>query len=594
LGWARSAGVFGAAIALRIVHLFAFRQLPFHDHPFGDSLSFVREAEILRHAGLFAKEAPYFQGPLYPLLLAGAMGLGLEPQALYILQVFTGALTALLVAHLATRLHSPRAGLVAGGLYAAYDVAIALDGDLLATSLVTTAAAGAILALTPSTGTPAGAPLGRRRLALGGALLGGASWGHPNLALPAMLLAVVGLGRRASRRSFAAYAGALLFVLAVPVARNLVAHGSASFATSGGVNFFIGNHAGATGTFRIPPESGLSNDLDLERISRQVASRESKRDLSPTETSRYWFARGARALVDRPGDGVALWLKKVLLVLNRRDLPNHLDLDLLRTRSFVLRWTPVRSWVLIALGIAGLWLFRREPTARRPLLFLAGSVASLIPFFVTDRYRLPMMPVIAAFAGTFVASGPAALRGATLALAAALVVTWLPVAPAAPRSVALVNLGASYAEAGNIDAARTSFAEALRTDPRDARALENLAVLEFRAGRYAEALAPIEHALALEPRAFAAWSLRGATLGKLGRFDEAVESLERALEIHPQWEDARVTLAAVWRDYLSHCQEIAEAAGVPPPRPGEDPARFVEFLESQGLKRAAERVRRAP
>jgi tetratricopeptide (TPR) repeat protein len=177
---------------------------------------------------------------------------------------------------------------------------------------------------------------------------------------------------------------------------------------------------------------------------------------------------------------------------------------------------------------------------------------------------------------------------------ATLIVAWLPLAPAAPRSVGLVNLGAAYAEAGDDGAARAAFSEALRIDPRDARALENLAVLEFRASRYAEALGPVERALAIDPRAFAAWSLRGAVLGKLGRFDEAVESLEHALEIHPQWEDARLALAAVWRDYLSHCQEVAAAAGVAPPGPGEDPRAFVEFLESHGLKRAAERVRRVP
>jgi tetratricopeptide (TPR) repeat protein len=584
--------VFVAALAARLGHYVAFRRLPYDEQPFGDSLAYVNEAERIVRSGLFAKDLPYFQGPLYPIVLAAARAVGLDPSALYAVQIVTGALTAALVALLASRLHSRRAGVVAGFLYAFYDVAIFLDVDLLAASLVCTAVAGGLVLLTSTNPRPAA-------LAGAGVLLGLAAWGQPNLALPLVVMGVA--GGLAARRTFLPFVLAGGLVLGAPMARNLFIHGEPVLATSGGVNFFIGNHRGATGTFRVPPESGLANDLDLERISRQEASRAEGRALSPSESSRYWLRRGLGEIAADPGGAIRLLGRKLLLLTNHRDIANHLDLDFVRSRSPLLAWTPVRSWLILALGVAGLWLLRGRALQRPAFIFVLAGAASVLPFFITDRYRLPLMPALAAFGGAFVSEG---LRmraiaagdrrrwlGASLFVVPALLLAMLPIAPAAPRAVTLVNLGALYAELGETDRARDAFRSALVDQPSDPRALENLALLELGDDRPAEALEWIERSLVVDARSFAAWNLRGVILGKLRRFDEAVESMERSLEIHPGGDDTRANLGVLWRDYVRHCQAVAESAGVRVPAPGEDPRPFAEFLEARGLHRAADRVR---
>ena len=131
------AGVFLVALALRVIHLLGFSRLVYYETPFGDARAFVDAAADIVRRGPWGGVEPYFQGPLYPLALSLVHVVGLPPQAMLWVQTVVGALTALGVAVVASRAFGSRAGTGAGLLYAAYDVAIFFDGDLLAASLAT-------------------------------------------------------------------------------------------------------------------------------------------------------------------------------------------------------------------------------------------------------------------------------------------------------------------------------------------------------------------------------------------------------------------------------------------------------------------------
>ncbi len=596
--------VFLAALLARLAHLWAFTALAFYRLPFGDAATFAREAAGFLGGGLFTRGDPFFQGPLYPLVLA-AIGLASLPvTGMYWLQVVIGSVTAVMVARIARHLvRLPWAGLVAGLAYAFYDAAIFFDADLLAVSLVTCLAATA-LALTTRALTAPEEAVGRARVVAIGVLFALSAWGRPNLVLPVVL--VVGwLVFRApwpgARRRLLALSA--LTVLLMPLVRNTIVSGDPVFiASSGGVNFFIGNHSGATGTFRIPPGSGLANDTELDRISRAVASRMEGRPLSAAETSRYWFRRGLDALTADPIAAARLVGRKLVLCLNAAEIPNHLDLTFVREYSPALRFAPVRAWMLLALGAAGMWLLRGYRGATALQLFAAGNVLSILPFFVTARFRLPMMPVFAAFAGSLaVCVVHAALRrtipardwGLTAGVGVA--VTALSLAtrlPAASHAVAHVNLGALHAELGQTERARREFEAALALEPRDVRALENLAVLDVRAGRHEAALERVDAALTGVPESFRLHNLRGIALGELGRYDEALDAFDAALARFPGWPEARRNIELTWSHYLAHVRRLGREAGLPDPIDPESKGRWVSFLEGRGFRRAAERFAR--
>jgi len=585
---------FVIALLARLLHLRAFRELAYYRLPFGDSRSFAEEARRILELGPWAGELPYFQGPLYPLLLAVIQGTGLPLEATYWIQAVTGAITVALAALLAGRLAGARAALVTGILLALHDASIFFDLDLLAASPVATLSILGLLLVASG------------RWALAGVALGLAVWGRPNLLLPVTLVVGLAAWRPRSlladavppRRGWIALAVTAGLVVALPVARNLAVSGEPVLATGGGVNAYIGNHVGATGTFRIPPESGLANDLDLERISRQVASAAEGRELSPGESSTWWLRRTLDDVRQEPGTALARVGRKALLLLSGREIPNHLDLDVLRGFSPPLRLMPVRSWLLVPLGIAGLVLLARRGHPL-PAVWVVGVLVSVLPFFVTSRFRMPAMPVLAVGAGLLVDAAwtlardrdrRRALGVPLVAGALALAVGLLPLMAPPDRTAAYVNLGALHAELGEPFEAEAAFREALARSPGDPRARTNLAVLALDRNDPREAVRLLDEAVRIAPGDFNAWSLRGVALGQVGRWDDALASAERAVELHPGAEGSRQNLAALWQDYVVHCQEVLAKAGFSPPTSAADRAAQAAFLRERGLVRAAERL----
>ncbi len=593
--------IFTVAFLLRLLHLLAFRHVAFYRLPFGDSQTFAQEAARLAGGGLFSGDLPFFQGPLYPLLLAAIRGLGLPLQAAFWLQCLTGSLSAVLVYLLARRVTSQRAGIFAGLLYAAYDAAIFFDADLLAISLVVTLVlCGLVLTQRAWAAGESTRTVHRFGPVIAGIAMGLAAWGRPNLAIPVLVLALWPFVRRLGRaKRHLPLALSATAVLLLPMLRNLAVSGEPIFiASGGGVNFFIGNHRGATGTFRMPPRSGLTNDLELERLSREVASRESGRPLSPGQTSSFWFRRGIADLVADPGAALRLYGRKLLLLAHRREIPNHLDIGFVRHYSLVLRWDPIRAWLLLALGTAGLALAATRRAALPLVIFAIACAISILPFFATARYRLPIMPILAAGAGIFLdAVGDRAhqdqgkrLIAASLAGIAILIVSFLPVVKPASPVMAHVNLGALHADLGEEDRAEAEFRRALEIAPGDPRALENLGVLALRRGDAASGLSLIERAIEAEPNSFSVWNRYGIALAMLKRYDEAIAAFEESLALYPDWAEARANLAGTWQEYLRVCDRVVREAGLLPPEGPEDLRHISKLLSDNGFLRAAAKI----
>ena len=597
--------VFAVALALRVLHLIAFRRLAFYEAPFGDSLSFAREAARLLSEGPFSSALPFFQGPLYPAVLSIVRGIGLPLTATFWIQCVTGGLSAVLVAVLARRVAGERAtgertALLAGLLYAAYDAAIFFDADLLAISVVVTLVLAGLVVLQRAWMDESP---GRVALVGAGIAMGLAAWGRPNLALAvAALIAWPLVRNRAAARRLLPFSVAAVIVMLIPMARNLAVSGEPVFiASGGGVNFYIGNHRGANGVFRVPPESGLINAMEIERLSLEVAAKETGRELSASEASAYWFRRGLNDLTEDVGAAARLYGRKMLLLFNRHEIPNHLDLDFVRLYSPLLRWDPVRAWLLISLGIAGLILFRKNRALSPLLVFTIAGAVSILPFFVTARFRLPLMPGLAVGAALYVdalisrgRARPTARRivSAGLVGAAALALSLLPLVRSGDHAAAHVNLGALHADLQEVERAEMEFRRALESNPHEPRALDNLGALALRRGDPAAALPWIEQSLVADARSFRAWDHRGIALAMLGRYDEAIESFERALEIFPEWPEGRQNLGHTWQTYLAECEKVATEAGLVNLDTPEEREALTKLLSDKGFHRAAALMRK--
>jgi Tfp pilus assembly protein PilF len=218
------------------------------------------------------------------------------------------------------------------------------------------------------------------------------------------------------------------------------------------------------------------------------------------------------------------------------------------------------------------------------LLVWALSVAA---FFVFARYRHPLVPILALFAGAALVEGLAALRArrfGALAAAAALaglvaLIVHRPLDARDPRAVTYASLGGAlddagrsaeaaayleravalspaFAEAhralahlrfgrGELDAAEAGYRRAVELDPGDAEAWNNLGVLAARRSDLPAALERFRRALAADGRHRSALFNLGRTLLEAGDRRGALVTFSRLAEIAPADAEARAYLAAL-------------------------------------------------
>jgi tetratricopeptide (TPR) repeat protein len=297
------------------------------------------------------------------------------------------------------------------------------DGDLLMIPLVLLFTCGAILLLStlddPATGeaSSVGArPRARWKTALialaAGVLLGFAGLGKPNVlvfAPFALVWILTGFERRFVVRRWpeaAMFVIGCVAAVAPITARNYVVSDDLVLVSSNaGVNFYIGNNERAEGIYLLPPDSGLDNTR-LYLSSRDAAEAATGgSNMRPSEVSAYWTSRALDFFRQQPGEAISLLWRKFRLFWNHYEIPNHHNKQFITIHFASFLGALFVGFKLVAplavMGIVLLFLTRPvSPTARLYVGFVAVYMISLIPFFITARYRLPVVPflvVLAAF-----------------------------------------------------------------------------------------------------------------------------------------------------------------------------------------------------
>jgi len=566
------------ALALRLAFVEACRRAELLQGLFLDGAFYARAAASIR-AGEGAGPHPYLLSPLYPYFLALFPGWDGDPVRIAALgprvaQAFLGAGTAACAALAAARAMlaggAPadarrRAGWTAGLGAATHGVLVHYDAGLLAEGPQAFLLVAALaLALGPRSRR------GELRAWLGvGALLGLAAALRPTaLTAAAGLAAVVLLERRRRAPELPAVRAPLLGLalgLALAVGpftvRNLVVGGEAVLlSANGGFNFWVGNHAGARGVFEAPP--GYAFDADPLDVA--AARADLGRDASYAEASAWWRAR---ALADVRADPLG-WLlllgRKALFVLHPREIPQlGWGFDWVRARAGD-RGIPWPAHWLLVLALLAPLAARVRPALASPYavrvawVVLVSQAAAIALFFVTGRFRAPLLPLAWVLAGL---AADGLWRGLARAprspLAAVVAGVWVVACAAghalasgplrvptetgieeSQRGIALLAAG-RYAEAEGMLARSLELADTRATRAAQAEALRGL-------GRPEEAERAYRGLLAAHPDEELAWFNLGNVLWEdLRRGDEAEDAFRRAVRLRPEHGAAWFNLGAV-------------------------------------------------
>ena len=539
---ARSRGLLLAILALallvRLAHWWAVRGQPFFAQLVVDSREYDRWAQAIA-AGDWLGSGAFFQAPLYPYLLGGLYALvGRSLDAVYLLQIIVGVCACAALYLAGRQAADERSGLFAAALAALYGPFLFYDVQVQKESLAASVVCFLLLA-----GERARRATGLRPWLGLGALLGVLALLRENALLLVPFLLPLAWRRGDGWRRFAARGatvGAGLVLVLLPVAARNLALGGGLLPTTfqGGVNFYIGNHPGADGTY-IPLVPGLQVPELERREAVRLAERAVGHPLSAAEVSSYWLRRSLAWAAREPLAFARLQLRKLRLFWSFYEWPDSVDYYWVKTQSPALRLVPIEFGGLTLLAALGILLARRRlATLALPLLFTAGWTASVVAFFLFSRYRVPVVPALILLAAPALAEASRAgrtRRGAWLLAGCALALLLPRLVPYQPRlDLVHDNLARLAEEAGQPAEAAAHYRTALAASPDDLVATLGLGSLAARAGDLALAERLFAHGVALAPDSDDAASDLGGVYLAEGRLDLAQRELERALELDPQ------------------------------------------------------------
>jgi len=568
--------VFGVALAIRVVYLLDIRGNPFFDSPVIDA-QYYRDLGAALARGEGTGRAPFMMPPLYPLVLAGLRwGAGPGPWPAHVLQILLGAATAALAAVIGRRLGGRAVGWLAGMAVATSRALLFVEGDFLATPLAVCLDLLFLYWLLRYLQSAR-----RRDLVASGVACGLGALAVPTVLASLVVLALWLCWRR--RRADAAIlcVAALLPILPI-TAYNLRASDSwVWISANGGINFYIGNNANMqhTAALRPGPEWRRMNDLPLREAG----------IVYPAGRDRWFYAQGLRFWREEPLRALAHTGEKLVQLLQSRELMRDFDFyffaghysRLLRLPGWSFAW-------LLGFAALGTWRARRGGAGETAaLLWLSSYALAIVAFFVTARYRAPLLPILAVFAGMgIVWCVDAARRRGWPALASGLAVaatigslssiTWFG-AKDTDAAEALYRVGTAYQQQGDCARAMQQFDAVLRLQPQHALAMAHAAQCEHSQGQLQAAVDRYEilvrmhpdyvepmvnlaniawaggdsvsaahyYALAIATDAYfaPAHAYYGLFLLSHQAAQPALARLERALALDPGWETLRVDLA---------------------------------------------------
>ena len=544
-------------------------------------------------------QRPYFRPPGYPWFLAAIYALA-GPSYLWprVLQMLLGLASCLLLHRLARRTYGRLTALFAAALAAVYWLFIFFEGELMAVGLLV------FLLLATLTLAARWSDALTLRCALGtGVLLGATALVRPNAAalVPVLVLWAAWLARRRGgpsawrgktflRPTLGFLAAFALTTLPATLRNWAVAEDPVWITSNAGVNLFVGTHLDSdghsAGVRELGEISGLErgwDSFDYPLIAAGV-ERLQGRSLKDSEVSAYFARRALGHALSEPLAVLRLVIRKLALFWGPAEISNNKVIHFERISSPTLRFSPGFATVL-ALALAGVLLLfwqrrlsgvgipaseaekndtgtgsratadlsKPESSAAGPrdrqleisvllLAVVAAYCASFLPFFVSARFRAPVIPLLIVFAGYALAAlwrALAALRLRRLAAVAATIVAlrgltgiaWIPYEP----DLALWHWrkGLLWQARGDADRAREAFHKAIAADPDDAEARLSLAESLAAAGQLDAAIDAYRATLALDPGSIAAHNNLARLLVGRGDRDAAIHHWNAALELDP-------------------------------------------------------------
>lgn len=559
-GWI--AALFLAALGARLLYLHQMRADPLFDVPLIDAETYVEHARRIAQ-GDWLGDRPFWQAPLYPYFLAvlyRIFGQGYYLSRL--VQFLIGALSCVLIYLIGKRVFNRTVGGIAALIASLYGPLLYFEGQFLASGLSAFLNLVLILSLLRLARTP-----NVRKGLWAGLLLGLSAIARSNVLLFGPLALVwlwwtfrnEGTENKALLRWNAAFcAGALLIIAPITLRNFIVGKDFVLISSNAGINFYIGNNPDYERTIGIRPGTGWEELVD-EPVQAGLTK--------PSQRSRFFFAKSWAFIRRHPLQYAELLLKKLRLFWSGDEIKRNQNIYAARFYSpllSVLLWK--KHGIAFPFGLVGplalmgivlsVGVCRRQtPIWLNTLLllfFVFAQMTSVVLFFVSARYRVPVLPFLILFAAYTLWWGFEQIRTrkirplmrAVPLLVALLIVANLGVGDMDAMADPEVHfaLGVAYERKAMVARALLEYRKAVELAPNHVRARNNLATMYAEQGRYDQAIPHYKKALNIAPdNVHLRYNLAKSYMRK-GDSDKAIPQYKEVIRRAPNYAEGGVYL----------------------------------------------------
>lgn len=560
-----------AAVVIRDIYLLQYRSaLPYYNTPPLDSEYYDQWAQRVA-SGHGYGPMPFYMAPLYPYFLALIYKLaGHSFPIAYSVQEALGILNLLLVYFLGRRLFGHVPGLIAMALLTLYAPLVYLESKLLTETLGITLSLISLLLLVRALERPNAV----RYLAAGVVLGIGALCRPPSLMFIALVLGWLLLRRKSLQENgfrpvyaLVLLIGVALAIMPVTVRNYVVGKGFALIGTNTGIVFAQANNPYANG-ISMPMPGFTTAIITQQDEEMRLAAKALGHPVTPFESSAYWLDYGLKFIRENPGQFALLTGKKLIWSLHNREAGCSYNVNFEREFVPILHLLIVPFAALSGFAMYGFARGRRTrfgPETELLGLQILSVFLGLIIFSVSSRYRVPMIPALAIFAGFGILQVVEHLRNREFARTAVAAI-WIapmflvslvpyPIPPIMPSEPG--NLGVAYMAAGDMNNAVKFLEKAVEMNPDSSLAHLNMGLALSRLGKPDEAIEHYREGLRIAPDDERINLELGEELMRKGLLDDSMRCFVRIIAINPANADAHLFLGAA----LSGQEKMREAIG---------------------------------
>lgn len=501
-----------------------------------DTTAYVELAKRVVAGDIALGPGLYYVSPLYIYFLALVYAVTGSFTAARVVQATLGTVAVWLIFVTAREWFGRRAAWIAAVLAALTGVFTYYEALILQASIDIVLTAAALWFLTLALRQEQ-----RRHYVFAGLAFGVSSLNRPNVLVSAAAIVLLLLFVRRFAAGMVLLLGIVAGLAPVTIRNLVVAHQWSLVSSHGGINFYIGNGEGATGYFH--PVPGMRPTVEgFAGDAHRVAEKATGRHLSDAEASSYYTSLTWHWIAQHPLEWTWLLARKTYGVFNAA----HLSIPFSYTfyaydAGTLLRYCVIGAWLLVPVGLFGLIRAAPRPWTAPYLIWLSfvpSYTASIVLFFVTERYQMPLYVPMAIGSGAAIDALMRDVRShrrrallLSLALLAALFIgaNW-PLPLDDGRGEERVRMAEYFAARGDVENAEHWTALALESHILPATVHYRVGAQYVNAHLADPAIAHLEKATQLRPVQPQVEYLLGYAFLGGGRPRDAVPHLQRAIE----------------------------------------------------------------